>query len=66
MIASASDILDRSVKLEMKILLVLAPVCLIVMAYALARGDLSAVGSFALIEIVILMRYRNEKRRLGP
>jgi len=53
-------------KLKTKILLAFVPVCLIVMAYALARGDLSAALSLALVEIVILRQYRIEKRTLRP
>lgn len=48
--------------LEMKALLVLAPVCLVAMAYALAQGDWENAGFFVFIEALIVMCYRTEKR----
>jgi len=50
------------VSLEMKILLALAPICLVAMVYALAQGDLSAAGSFAFIGVLMILCYRTEKR----
>jgi hypothetical protein len=48
--------------LEMKALLVLAPVCLIAMVYALTQGDWESAGLFAFIEGLIFVNYRTEKR----
>lgn len=48
--------------LEMKVLMVLAPVGLVAMAYALTQGDWENAGFFVFIELLILMCYRTEKR----
>jgi hypothetical protein len=48
--------------LEMKILLALAPVGLVAIAYALAHGDLSVAGTLVFIEVLVVVCYRNEKR----
>lgn len=46
----------------MKTLLAAAPVCLVAMAYALTQGDWESVGLFALIEVLIFMNFRADKR----
>lgn len=51
--------------LEMKALLLLAPVCLVAMLYALTQGDWGSAGLLLLIELLIVVNYRTEKRR-GP
>jgi hypothetical protein len=40
----------------------LAPVCLVAMAYALTQGDWENAGFLVVIEVLILMCYRTEKR----
>jgi hypothetical protein len=51
-------------RLEMKIMLVLAAAALIVMPYALTQGKLWVAGLLALNVVLILMSYRREKRAL--
>jgi hypothetical protein len=46
----------------MKILLVLAPVALIAMVYALTQGKLWVAGLLALNVVLILISYRREKQ----
>jgi len=46
----------------MKVLLVLAPVGLIVMVYALTQSDWCRAVNLAFIEFVIFMVYRAKKR----
>lgn len=48
----------------MKVMLVLAPVVLVAMVYALAQGDFWAAGLLAFIEVLMFLGYRAEKRRL--
>jgi Flp pilus assembly protein TadB len=57
--------INRSVRLEMKILLVLAPAVLIAMVYALTQGKLWVAGLLAFGVFLILVSYRREKRALG-
>jgi hypothetical protein len=48
--------------LEMKVLLALAPVGLVALAYALTQGDWGNAGLLVFIELLIFMCYRTEKR----
>jgi hypothetical protein len=48
--------------LEMKALLVMAPVCFGAMVYALSQGDWEAAALLVAIETLILVCYRTEKR----
>lgn len=52
----------RSVSLEMKLLLALAPIALIAMGYALTQSNWKATGVLVFCELLILMSYRREKR----
>jgi hypothetical protein len=51
-------------RLEIKIMLVLAAAALIAMPYALAQGKLWVAGLLALNVVLMLMSYRREKRAL--
>jgi hypothetical protein len=55
-------IIDKSMRLEMKIMLVLAAAALIAMAYAVTQGKLWVAGLLALNVVLILMSYRREKK----
>ena len=46
----------------MKALLAMVPICLVAMAYALTQGNWQSVGLFALIEVLIFMNFRADKR----
>ncbi len=48
--------------LDMKVAVVLAPVCLVAMVYALTQGDWDSAGSFALIQVLLFVNYRGDKR----
>lgn len=48
--------------IEIKALLVMAPLCLVAAAYALSQGDWGSAGFLALIEILVIILYRTEKR----
>ena len=52
--------------LEMKVFAALAPVCLVAMVYALTQGDWASAGSFALIELLVVVNYRADKRSRSP
>jgi uncharacterized membrane protein len=49
--------------LEMKALLVMAPICLVAMAYALTQGNWESAVLFAWIEVLTLMNYRAGKAK---
>lgn len=50
--------------LDVKLFLALAPICFGGMTYALFQGDWWTAGSFALLQGVMVVLYRAEKRRL--
>lgn len=52
--------------LEMKALLVMAPVCLVAMVYALTQGNWDSAGTLVFIELLIVVCYRAEKRNRSP
>jgi uncharacterized membrane protein len=47
--------------LEMKALLVMAPIALVAMGYALAQGDWKVAGILAFSEMLTFISYRREK-----
>jgi hypothetical protein len=48
--------------LESKALLVMMPICLVAMVYALTQGNWRGAGTLAFIEVLMLFGYRAEKR----
>ncbi len=50
----------------MKVWLALAPVLLVVMAYALTQGRWWSAVNLVFLEGLIFMNYRREKRRRSP
>lgn len=58
-----SDILKGSMGLEMKAVLVMAPVCLVAMVYAVTQGDWESVGFLVFIELLLLNSYRRRSGR---
>lgn len=50
----------------MKALLAMAPVGLAAMAYAPTQGKWDSAGTLAVIEVLIVMHYRAEKRNRSP
>jgi len=50
----------------MKALLVMAPVCLVAMAYALTQGNWDSAVTLLFLEGLIFLNYRTEKRSRSP